>query len=171
MPDRSRHRIVRSVRRSTQWLGSAVETGPSTLAAASVVLDQTFAFGEPATIIRTRGQLYIRSDQGAATEEPFGAMGIAVVTNEAAAAGVASVPTPMTEKASDSWFVWQPFLADVFFSDATGTRNAFRIFEFDSKAMRKVHDGNTGVLVLENANASDGLNYMVSFRMLVKLHG
>ena len=159
-------------RRSTQWIASTAETAVSTLAAASVVLDQSFAFAEPATVIRIRGQLWIRSDTLSASEEPFGAIGMAVVTDQALAIGVTAVPTPITDQSSDNWFLWQPFAQSIAFLDATGMNfNRFAQFELESKAMRKVDDGKAVVVVLENASAAHGMVYLMEFRMLVKLHG
>ena len=159
-------------RRSTQWLASADELGTTTLPFGSAILDQSFVFGEPATIIRTRGTLWIATDQFAATEQPLGAMGMAVVTDQAAGIGVTAVPTPITDSPSDEFFLWLPWFADVR-DMGTGTVqfNTFSRFDFDSKAMRKVTDGTTAVVVLENSSSAAGANYAIMFRMLVKLHG
>ncbi len=159
------------VRRSTQWIASSIETDFTALAANTQLLDQSFAFLEPSTIIRTRGSIWVRSDQLSATESPFGALGMAVVSNEAAVAGPGSVPMPVADQDSSKFFLWQPWLADVFLADATSFYKAFVEYKFDSKAMRKVNNGDTAVIVVENSSATDGVNFLMQFRMLIKLHG
>ena len=166
-----RQAVVRGSRRATQWLGSADQTDRTGLAAATAIFDQFFNFGEDATIVRTRGSLWVSTDQSANNEEPFGALGFSVVTDQAAAAGVASLPTPITDEASDNWFLWIPWMAGLRVADATGIMNPWVEYKFDSKAMRKVDDGDNVVVMLENASAADGALFIIKFRMLVKLHG
>ena len=174
--NRGRSRVLQSVvrgpRRATEWISSAIVSDFATLAAAASVLHQSLAFLEPATVVRTRGTLWVESDQVAATEFPFGAMGMVVVKNAAAAAGVASVPTPVTEQNDDGWFVWTPFASAFKFVTASGfSPQGWSRFDFDSKAQRKVVDGDTIVVVLENSSGTDGLHFLIQFRMLVMLHG
>jgi len=175
------HRVIRSrslsrgPRRGTSWVSSADSTGTTALAAGAVILDSTFAVGAglfdaPFTIVRTRGLVMIKSDSEAATETPFGALGMAVVSAPAAAGGVGSIPTPISEESSELWFLWEPFIAPVVFGSAVGINKIDQTHYFDSKAMRKVEDGNTVVFVLENASALHGLEYVIKFRMLIKLH-
>ena len=47
----------------------------------------------PFTLIRVRGIFTIASDQSAATETQVGALGVAVVSEQAASIGVTAVPT------------------------------------------------------------------------------
>ncbi len=165
--------LRRGQRRATEWIGSADSTAVSSLAAGAGVLNQSFAFSaEPATVVRTRGSLWVASDQVAATEEPFGALGFIVVRDAAFSAGVASIPTPITEEGDDGWFLWQAFLASFQAGGGTytGDVNQYVRYDFDSKAQRKVQDGDTVVVMLENASSTAGLSYFIKFRMLVKLH-
>ncbi len=62
MAIRRGRQVVRGPRRATQWLGSADSTTFTTLANSGGVFDQSFAFAEDATIIRTRGSLWVSSD-------------------------------------------------------------------------------------------------------------
>ena len=159
-------------KRATQWLSSADVTGFSGLAASAAVFDQTFPFGEDATIIRTRGTLWVSSDQVAASEEPFGALGMSVVTDQAAAIGVTALPTPITDESSDNWFLWMPWMASITLATAVSIQsNPYVAYPFDSKAMRKVDDGDNVAVVLENSSGADGVRFILKFRMLVKLHG
>ncbi len=158
-------------RRSTQWLGSADRTSTTALGGNAVLMDQTFPFGEPATIVRTRGTLWVASDQVAATEDVFGAMGMAVVTDAAAAIGITAVPLPSSASDDDAWFVWLPWLTGIRVASAVGFQDrTFSRFDIDSKAMRKVHDGSTAVVVFEN-DVAQGIQFALQFRMLIKLHG
>jgi len=161
----------RAPRRATQWVGSTDETAVTTLAASSAVLDQSFGFSEPATIVRVRGALWIASDQLSATERPFGAIGFATVTDQALAIGITAVPIPILDSPSEQWLLWQPFFTDFTFLNSTGAVTGnFKRFDLDSKAMRKMNDGTSVVVVLQNASTV-GLDFLLEFRMLVKLHG
>ena len=167
---RSGSRVIqRSNRRKTFWLASAVVTARTALPQASVVLDQSFSFIEPHTIVRTRGSIWWGSDQEGSDEEPFGALGMAVVRTQAAAIGITALPTPGTDADSDSFFLYQPLLQSVVAAGtpATVAFNAMARFDFDSKAMRKVNDGDTVAIVLENSSAADGAVYLLNFRMLI----
>ena len=158
-------------RRLTEWLFSADSDATTLLGAGTAVLDQSVSGATideigPATIVRTRGELWVASDQASSSEEPFGAMGFAVVSEQARVAGVTAVPTPITEEGSEKWFIWQSWLA--YF--ATGQGVTWQRYSFDSKAMRKIADGDAIVVVLENASAVFGAEFILKFRMLVKLH-
>ena len=159
-------------RRATVWIASTVETALTTLAATASVLDQTFTFAEDGTIVRTRGTLFVRSDQIAATESVGGALGMAVVTDQAAAIGVTAVPTPITDQASDNWFLWLPWAYSFVVTTAVGTLgDSFARYDFDSKAMRKVNSGDSVAVVLENGFTTFGVEFFLTFRMLVKARG
>ena len=177
MSPRSAGRVVRTAgpRRKTFWLSSADSVGTQGLAAGAVVLDQSFTEAQssafaPFTIVRTIGWFALRPDQNAADEDPFGAVGSMVVKGTALTAGIGSVPTPITEEADDGWFVYQAFIAGVMFGDSTGFADLTKVFHFDSKAQRKVEDGDAIVWTVENASSSHGLEYALKFRMLIKLH-
>ena len=96
---------------------------------------------------------------------------MAVVTDQAAAIGVTAVPTPITDQASDNWFLWEPWAQGFVVATNIGIQSqGFTRYDFDSKAMRKVDDGDTAVVVMQN-NAAVGLEFLMMFRMLLKLHG
>ena len=164
----------RGERRKTEWVGSADTTGIKALGGNSAVLDQTqagSAIDAPATVVRTRGSLWVRSDQVSGTEDPFGAIGFAVVSAQAAAIGVTAVPTPITDEGSDLFFVWEPFQASIVVASSIGIdANPMREYKIDSKAMRKLTSDETIIVVLENASATAALSYILKFRMLIKLH-
>ncbi len=162
-------RIV-TVRRATQWLASADIGSAKALANDAAVLDQSFTSDQPFTIVRTRGSIWISTDQSAAGESPFGALGFAVVSDQAAAIGVTAIPTPQTDMASDLFFVHALFAQSFLFATASGFESTgFERTDFDSKAMRKVNENETIVVGVENA-AAVGMNYILQFRMLIKVH-
>ena len=119
----------------------------------------------PFTITRTVGQLAVQSDQVAVTEWPFGALGALVLSAKAEAAGAAGTPDPVTEAASDSWFLYKSWAQPG--SAILGQPQL--IVDFDSKAQRKVADGEDVAFVVANVSAVHAANVLLSFRMLVKL--
>jgi len=164
-------------RRKTVWVASADVTAVTALGGATALLAQTFTGASllasgliPSTVIRVRGELYVQSDQTAVAERPFGAMGFAVVTDQASAAGIASVPAPITDESSDSFFVWQPWQAAAIVDSAAVAIQPMERFTFDSKAMRKIEEGSGMVVTLENAAlAGIGAQFILKFRLLLKL--
>ncbi len=123
----------------------------------------------PFTIIRTRGRIFINSDQSAATELSRGVLGSIIVEEEAADAGVASLPTPGTETEAP-WFLYEPWFNQFVFGDGTGfIEPAGTMIAFDSKAMRKVGISEDVTMVAENLSGA-GVVLGVVGRMLIKLH-
>jgi len=159
--------------RVTQWGAGPDEVGYTTLAAGGVDFmasgNAAFLAARPFTIIRVRGVLSINSDQVVASEEPMGAIGMAVVSDEAVAAGLGSLPTPIGSEASDKWFVWQAMMAP-FSLSAVGSSSQGGEYIIDSRAMRKVNDGEDLIVMAENASSVHGLDYLFLFRFLIKLH-
>jgi len=99
--------------------------------------------------------------------EITGAFGLAIVSDQAFAAGVASVPGPFSQADWDGWFVWRSFDYALEAGDATGFRLISINQEVDSKAMRKISDNETIVLVAESQN--NGLRISLPLRLLFKL--
>ncbi len=165
-------------RRSTEWGASADVTAVTALGGATTLIAQTFTGAIlqtagllPSTVVRVRGELYIQSDQPTAAERPFGALGFAVVSDEAATAGAASVPGPITNAQSEKFFVWQPWQSAAIVDSAAVAIQPMYRFEFDSKAMRKIQNGDAIVVMMENgALAGIGAQFILQFRILFKLH-
>ncbi len=109
--------------RVNNW-GLAVSAAAYTnVPAASAVLLVRFSAAalanvSPGTIVRTRGVISILSDQEAAIESFFGAFAIGIVSDRSAAAGVGSLPIPITSINDDRWFVWQTFMDRFIFQSA-----------------------------------------------------
>ena len=93
---------------------------------------------------------------------------MAVVTDEAVAAGVGSMPTPITEMASDLWFLYQVWMAAE--SNLTDRSRSGNVYSLDSKAMRRVDIGEDIVVIQELSATGGGALVTTGGRMLVKLH-
>ena len=157
----------RGFRPQTSWAAVTPST-EMTVPAATKLLFGSFTTGQPSTVRRTFGILNWRSDQTVNDERPMGAFGMCVVSNEAFAAGVASMPGPFTDADSDLWFVHQ-FMFAAF--EQAGTVDGFETaagqqYIINSKAMRKVTDDERVVMVMENGHASQGAVSYVAVRLL-----
>ena len=174
---RARRSFIRGGRsvRETQWL-ELEEVAFSLPSANSAVVLLSLTTAEkalrPFTIMRTRGMWHIESDQTAATEISQVALGAAVVSDQASAIGVTAVPTPEIDKASDLWFLYESIISSFVVISAIGAFEPAGVTQqFDSKAMRKVEDGEDVVFVVENgALAADGAIGRLTGRVLIKLH-
>jgi len=170
--------VVRGgVRRKSTWVNSADSDDTSSLAGSTKVLDSSltsaviFATGlNQSTIVRTRGEFYVRSDQTAATENPFGAFGMFLPNESARVIGATALLGPITDEASDEWYVHGFFNSGIVVASAVGLHGAdlWYRYEFDSHAQRKVGDGDASVVMVENAGTT-GCVYIIKFRQLFKL--
>ncbi len=128
-------------RRQTTWTGSAIDNAFTGLPAATVQLDQSFTpsaqpdVGSQATIVRVRGLLTVRTDQFAATEQAFGALGMLVVSDQASAAGVASIPAPYADLDQDQFFLWQPWSVAAMVIGGASIDQGSRQYVLESKAL------------------------------------
>ena len=161
------------MRRETEWFGGGFSVDTLLAASATAVLTASLNAAalalRPFTVVRTHAFLLVRSDQSAATESWIGNYGMCVVSDQAIAAGVGSVPTPATEQSSDLWFLHHTVIGR---SDLIGTEWVAdnRQVEIDSRAMRKVAEGSDIAIVLEAGIGGNGIRTSDTFRMLVKLH-
>ncbi len=159
------------MRRETLWFGaSPFDQGLA--AGAAVLLSSLNAAAlalRPFTLIRLRGVAQIMSDQVTADERQFGILAQAVVSDQASAIGITAVPTPVTDSGSDLFFQFTPMISDVNFVTGTGVRPLANQYEIDSKAMRKVEDGQDIISVVENGAVVGSI--ITGFtRLLIKLH-
>jgi len=161
------------MRRESFWI--AIAETSTTLASGTPVLFTGLTTAQlalrPFTVVRTRGLLQLSSDQLTTTESYFGAYGMAVVSDQAFAIGITAVPTPITDKDSDLWFVFEELTGRFAVSSAIGILEVGNRREFDSRAMRKVEDGQDIAIVEENSGSPfAGAIMTKSGRMLIKLH-
>ena len=169
MANRSRPSSRRS-RPNNNWFALRA-TDFTTIPAASKVLLATAVQSNPGiteTVLRVLGAFAIESDQAVAREEQIGAVGLMVVTDTAAAAGVASIPGPSTDANDDGWFAHQFFMQNSFLTNEAP--NSF-IYPFNSKGRRVMEEGSLIAIVVENAHATHGLNIAWQFRMLTRITG
>ena len=155
--------------RLTEWFGSALPT-IKTIAGGVFALDQVLTAVElakrPFTITRTVGSILVANDQVIEVQRPFGGFGMAVVSEQAIAAGAASLPDPVADIGSDLWFLYRDFGA----VGGPVSGQQFTEFAFDSRAQRKVEDGSEiAVMIGNNAAGTHVLLYVLQFRMLVKV--
>jgi len=156
-----------SQRRKTTWLEIAPSDFTLTTGATLLfVLTTAEKAMRPFTVVRTRIELALRSDQAAAIEIQQVGFGLAVVSDQAVAVGVTAVPNPVADIASDLWFTHQLMYADE--SALTDRTRGHGTMTVDSKAMRKVADGQDLAVVAELTAASAGLILTVGGRILIK---
>ena len=167
---RSRGRTFRrGTRRGTSW-ARVVEDDFTTVAQASKALIITLVLSNPGiseTIVRTEGRILVLSDQAAAVERQFGAIGMVVVSDLAIAAGAASIPGPVTDGSDDGWFQWMPFLQEeqgAVVDQAEGIVSM--AYTFSSKAARRVEEGFGVAIMVENASTGTGMKVAAAVSML-----
>ncbi len=160
--------------RESQWIG--ISEVAATLPAANTAVITNSANAallalRPFTVVRTHIAWHMRSDQTTALEIQHVALGLAVVSDQAVAIGVTAVPTPFTDLGSDLWLLHHilagtfTFVSGVGFEQPSGT-----LAQVDSRAMRKVENGQDFVMVLENSGLPDGSANITAGRFLIKLH-
>ncbi len=168
--------VVRSrtgQRRAMSWREIQATSATLTAVGGTIThsLDAVELAKRPFTIIRTHLVVSIISDQVAADEAQFGAFGMAVVSEQAEAIGVTAVPTPVTDANSDLWFVHQWLMNEVSVVSAVGfNEDGAHQYLIDSKAMRKVEEGEDVVGVAEFSAAGGGIIVRVAGRLLLKEH-
>ena len=157
---------TRGFRPQTEW-SSLSQAAPVTVAAATSLLLGSFTSTLPVTVRRTFGLLNWRSDQNSGDENPIGAFGMCVVSNEAFAAGAAAIPAPFTDAASDLWFVHQYMMSAFEVVTAVGFEGSSgRQYALNSKAMRKLSDDESVAVVVENGTAAQGALFWFGLRVL-----
>ncbi len=97
------------MRRDTLWSG--INSSRTTLGVASTAaLINSAGAGllalRPFTIVRSRLNWHVASDQEVASEVYGASLAAAVVTDQASAIGITAVLTPETDQGSDSFFVF-----------------------------------------------------------------
>ncbi len=163
----------RASRPNRSWNG-LVSSAATNVAGTSKVLLGSFTpsnSGIDETILRSRGMFAIETDNSGATEEQVGAFGLIVVTDNAFAAGVASIPGPATDVDDDGWFVWVPIVQRFEFVSAVGVEPQMATqYQIDSHAKRIVSDGQTVAIIVENFGAG-GFTININFRILSQVRG
>ena len=117
-------------------------------------------------MIRTRGLLLATLESFTAVGDGFfGAIGLGIVTTAAATAGVASIPTPITEAGWDGWLLHRYVAVES--SIGAGSPGEVHRLDLDSKAMRKVNEDESIVMVWEGTeNGTAVINVQCRVRVL-----
>ena len=174
MARRIQRRFQNQRRPNRDW--SAInETVFTTVAAATKVILASFVLKNPGideTILRSVGSLAVASDQVATTEDYMGAFGMIIVTDTALAAGVVSIPGPVTDGDDDGWFTYVGFSQRFTFITGAGFHPAAAtMLPIDSKAKRVLEEGQSVALVVENASATTGFIAALNLRILAQVRG
>ena len=160
-------------RRQSLWIGGNSFSTVMAAASTPVLIASLNAAAlalRPFTIVRTRGMLNLRSDQTGALEAYEAAYGHIVVSDQAVNTGIGVIPTPVQEDASD-FHVYERRASQFTFISGVGIDSVSGLsWGFDSKAMRKVDNGEDVAIVCETSPISLGAMLISHFRMLVKLH-
>jgi hypothetical protein len=122
--------------------------------------------------VRTRGWIHCISDQIGAAETFGVAYGHCIVSDQAAAIGVTAVPTPDSDRSSDLWMVYEEIMGRFIFISGVGVETAGhnQMRYYDSKAMRKVEEGQDIAIVAEAQAIVSSGQIKKAGRLLVKLH-
>jgi len=159
-----------SNRRSTLWF--FMPTSVVTIAAASTAtlgftLNAAALALRPFTIVRSRYQWHCRADVVTGGENWGGAIASAVISDQASAIGVTAVPTPITDQGSDLFFMY-----DQAYGRFGGTQvEEVGLFQqIDSKAMRKVEEGQDLGVMFETPSFVNSMVNAFGGRLLIKLH-
>jgi len=158
--------------RETIWLFFPFASNAVTASATAVqqyALNAAALALRPFTVVRTIFNWSVISDQSAASESYIGNFGLCVVSEQAAAIGITALPTPATDQGSDLWFLHKLWIGrfELTGSDVTTDQSSR---DFESRAMRKVQDGEDIVGTVEAGIGGSGCVVKTVGRMLVKLH-
>jgi len=156
-------------RRQTLWVGVAAVSS-SQASIGGVILNSagaTLLALRPFTVVRSIITGHLISDQSVGGEEQVAAVGMAVVSDQALAVGITSVPTPITDADSDLWYLHDWVMGSG--SAVNDGRVGFG-FKIESRAMRKVEDGQDLILVSEFSAIGDGWTMKTAGRFLIKTH-
>ncbi len=161
-------------RRESLWL-FITETSTALAGALSASLIGTYNAAalalRPFTVVRTRGMWHVETDQLAVDESQHSALGMAIVSEQATGIGITAVPTPFTDDGSDLFFVYEEMALSLEVQSNIGTDfHRGTMLKYDSKAMRKVEDGQDIAVTLENSTLSNGTGILHHGRQLIKLH-
>ena len=152
------HRVARGrargggLRQRTDW-ARLVNTDDVNVAVSTKVVLATFLSGQvESTVRRSLVEFHVQSDQAAAQEDQFGAIGIMIASDAAVAAGAASLLGPVTDASDDVWLLWYGFVQRGG-SDATPDSPG-QVRFVDSRGQRRLQEGQQAVLMVENASAA-----------------
>jgi len=150
------------------WVASADQGYQNVSTNSKAILESNATFSET-TIVRTRGSISIHPQSAAADVDIIGAIGFGIVSDEAFAVGASAIPGPWSNPDWGGWYVWRSFALQL---EIVGSPTSFLLWgwpqlEIDSKAMRKVENNETMVVMAESQGGA--FSIAAPFRTLVKL--
>ena len=160
--------FARKTPSNKSWVGLNEEL--ITIPAGSKQLIGTFVHtntGIDETVLRTVGQLSIRSVGDFGYFQ--GAFGMILVSNTAVAEGISAIPSPLFDISDDGWFIFQFCHSDEVFGPNDELNG--EIYNFDSKAKRVIHDGQSIALVYESSADSNTVRLSIITRLLSMVRG
>ena len=164
----AKSRFIRSAhKRRVAWegaFGSSLASGAGSFV--TTLISEAVLEARPApTLVRCRGEFWAKSQTSAVNARVTA--GIIVVTAKALAAGVASLPTPLTDVGSD-WLWWDTYATAWQTGEPIETGGFRRVI--DSKAMRKVGLNQVVVMVVEvtSISGTPSVDIVFGVRMLLK---
>jgi len=160
------------MRRQSLWgnmTTAKTSIGTSQTAVLSHSLNSVALNLRPFTVVRVRLHWFVRSDVVTGGEIWGGAVGVCMVSDQASAIGVTAVPTPVTDQGSDLWFVFDAAYGRF---GGTAVEEVGLMRDVDSRAMRKVEEGQDMITVQESgiAATSISMDSVLGGRFLIKLH-
>ena len=157
-------------RRQVTWIAPADQSYVSVSSGQKVIVgsfDPSAAgFAKP-TVVRSRGLVSIKPTSIAASLTMSGAWGIGVVSQQAFAAGLASIPGPFTDAQWDGWFAWGAIIQHFAFHSGVAAEIDSVEHVVDSKAMRKISQNEIMILMVESQGGAFDIGLHV--RTLFKL--
>ncbi len=134
-------RPIRSNRRKTGWFEGPFHDISSLVSAGSTVwLTGQTATDDGLTLVRLRGEACLSLRLATAVGDGFDgfAMGICIVTGNAAGVGITAIPKPLTDIDWDGW-IWHQLGGHITGLETTEVQRGFHALRIpiDSKAMRK----------------------------------
>ncbi len=114
----------------------------------------SFVVGELLTIVRSHGLFTAQLDPTAVNERVMAAFGVIKVSNEAFAAGIASIPSPNAD-ADAEWIVHGYLWVTSGQEAAIVPDGLFDRVRIDSKAMRKAKPSDTLAVAFEICSSQD----------------
>ena len=165
----NRPRVVRSAaRRRTGWSrgpgGNLQFTGVASAAYASI----STANEDGLTLVRMRGLFRAWSSSvDSVTARMIGAVGIANFSENAVGVGITALETPIGDADWDGWIWHQFFDVGGLVNEGSGVYESV----IDSKAMRKVHEGDSlvAIIQIETESGATVLQTSINTRVLDKL--
>ncbi len=134
-----------------EWIGQ--DFGLTVLSATQVILGVGTAETDPVTIVRNRGEIFVKGTPDAVADDTVVGLGIIVVSRQAESVGGTSVPGPIADpQASWIWHQYVPLSAGTAGITGDDLGSMVRV-SVDSKAQRKMNVNESLAFIAELSTA------------------